>query len=87
MRNFKPLDNQADIGQCSYSRTINGRLTPTRWKVLTQYCNSQTYRERCHCEHDCCGHKYEQSIFINNSELHANGTRDIVLTLHEFFNV
>ena len=87
MKNFKPLANQTDIGQASYSRIINGRLTPKRWDILRKYCASYSYSQRCHCEHDCCGHKHDQCVDINTSELQSNGTRDITLTLHEFFNV
>ena len=88
MKHFKNITESGDFSACVYERKFSGRLTPNRWSIITKYCAQNSWRERCGCEFDCCGHKYEQSMEIAETKLNAQTLqRDFIIRLYEFFNV
>lgn len=44
-----------DMDYREYERVFSGRMTKLRYKTLDRFCRTNTYSERCHHEHDCCG--------------------------------
>lgn len=82
---------------CVKSRTITGRLTPKRYKVLNRYARSfnransalygvspRGYAYTCGCEHDCCGCMISTSMQVDVKTLGKYAS--VTLSVHESFN-
>ena len=67
MNKFKFVDG--DESSTHYERTLNGKLTKSRYKLLSSYVRKKSYTEHCGCEWDCCGCLFQVSYglqIINN---------------------
>jgi hypothetical protein len=53
MRNFKYVDG--DESSRLFEKTLIGKITKNRYKVLSSYVRRKSYRQHCGCEWDCCG--------------------------------
>lgn len=53
MKNFKLVDG--DESSSLFEKTLIGRITKNRYKVLSSYVRSKSYSQHCGCEWDCCG--------------------------------
>jgi len=53
MKNFKLIDG--DISSSLYEKTLIGKVTKNRYKILSSYLRRKSYRQHCGHEWDCCG--------------------------------
>lgn len=61
-----------------YQRKFSGRLTKKRYKILDIYTRKNSWRQRCHHEHDCCGCIFKQSMYFQ----YAQNQVTITMQLH-----
>lgn len=78
MRKFEIVEG--DMDRVISERTITGRMTPKRFKILHRYArvNSPNSSElRCHHEHDCCGCVCDRSMEL--SATHTGATLKLTI--------
>ena len=69
MTKFKFVNG--DESSNHYERTLNGKLTKNRYKLLQSYVRRKSYTENCGCDWDCCGCLFEVSykLKVNNNQV------------------
>ena len=69
---FTPIQTQDTFGIDSDERVLKGLLTRERIKKIRRWARVHSWRQKCGCEHDCCGHIYKVNIsvdFVSQSEI------------------
>lgn len=79
MTNFFKIINK-DFDCIISQKTLNGRITPKRYKTIQRYIRKKTKKFHCSCEHDCCGCLSRVRIYSEYSH------NKVVLTKHEYLN-
>lgn len=71
---------EGDMDYRTYERVITGRITKSRWKIISKLARRLSNSFHCGCPHDCCGCLSSQYIDVN----YQNG--ETRLTLTQSFN-
>lgn len=73
---IKWINIDGDMDYRVYEHRIEGRMTKSRYKILSRYVRVKSWREGCGHEWDCCGCMFAENLKLN----YVGGVWKLILT-------